>query len=218
VPQRSGRSSEDRAAVLPHDARAPTWSEFLRTQAAGIIACDFFTVETIWLRTLYVLVFIELQSRRVHLSTTTAHPDSSCVTQQARNLMMDLEDRSPAVRFLIHDRDAQFSGSFDEVFRSGGTDVILTPIRAPNANAHAERWVETVRAECLDWLLVLGRRHLDQVLRTYVDHYNRQRPHRALVLAAPLQETAAPVPVRPRDVQRRDLLGGLIHEYGGVAA
>src|SRR6266852_1819875 len=93
-----------------------------------------------------------------------------------------------------------------------------TPIRAPNANAHTERWVETVRAECLDWLLVLGRRHLDQVLRTYVDHYNRQRPHHALALAAPLQETAAPVPVRPRDVQRRDLLGGLIHEYGGVAA
>ena len=96
--------------------------------------------------------------------------------------------------------------------------MILTPIGAPNANAHAERWVETVRAECLDWLLVRGRRHLDQVLRTYVDHYNRQRPHRALALAAPLQETAAPVPVRPRDVQRRDLLGGLIHEYGGVAA
>ena len=209
--RRSGRGPAPRRS-------GPTWSEFLRTQAAGIIACDFFTVETVWFRTLYVLVFIELQSRRVHLSTTTAHPDSSWVTQQARNLTMDLEDRSPAVRFLIHDRDAKFSGSFDKVFRSGGTDVILTPIRAPNANAHTERWVETVRAECLDWLLVLGRRHLDQVLRTYVDHYNRQRPHRALALAAPLQETAAPVPVRPRDVQRRDLLGGLIHEYCGVAA
>jgi hypothetical protein len=97
----------------------------------------------VWLRTLYVLVFIELQSRRVYVSPTTAHPDSSWVTQQARNLMMDLEDRSPALRFLIHDRDAKFSGSFDEVFRSGGTTVILTPIRAPNANAHAERWVET---------------------------------------------------------------------------
>ena len=151
----------------------PTWTEFLRAQADGIIACDFFTVETAWLRTLYILVFIELGSRRIHLSPSTAHPDSAWVTQQARNLTMNLDGRSPAVRFFIRDRDAKFSRSFDAVLRSEGMRVIRTPIRAPNANAHAERVIETIRAECLDWTLILGRRHLDRTLRIYAEHYNR---------------------------------------------
>jgi hypothetical protein len=136
----------------------PTWTEFLRAQAGGIIACDFFSVETAWLRTLYVLVFIELGSRRIHLSPATAHPNSAWVTQQARNLAMALDDRSPAIRFLIRDRDTKFSRSFDTVLRSEGRRVIRTPFRAPNANAHAERVIETIRAECLDWTLILGRR------------------------------------------------------------
>jgi putative transposase len=117
----------------------PSWTEFLRAQASGIIACDFFTVETAWLRTLYVLVFIELGSRRILLSPSTAHPDSAWVTQQARNLALDLDDRSRPIRFLIRDRDAKFSRSFDAVIRSEGARVILTPIQAPNANAYAER-------------------------------------------------------------------------------
>lgn len=196
----------------------PTWTEFLRAQAHGIIACDFFTVETAWLRTLYVLVFIELGSRRIHLSASTAHPDSAWVTQQARNLALDLDARASPVRFLIRDRDAKFSRSFDEVVRSEGARVIVTPFQAPNANAHAERVIETIRAECLDWTLILGRRHLDRTLRTYVEHYNRQRPHRALGLAPPLAEARDPIPVSPRDVRRRDLLGGIIHEYHGAAA
>jgi putative transposase len=196
----------------------PTWTEFLRAQADGIIACDFFTVETAWLRTLYVLVFIELGRRRIHLSPATAHPNSAWVTQQARNLAMALDDRSPAIRFLIRDRDAKFSRSFDQVIRSEGMRVIRTPFRAPNANAHAERVIETIRAECLDWTLILGRRHLDRTLRTYAEHYNRGRPHRALGLAPPLADARIPVPVSPRDVRRRDLLGGLIHEYHGLAA
>ena len=196
----------------------PTWTEFLRAQAHGIIACDFFTVETAWLRTLYVLVFIELGSRQIHLSAATAHPDSAWVTQQARNLVMDLDGSSPAIRFLIRDRDAKFSRSFDEVVRSEGARVIVTPIQAPNANAHAERVIETIRAECLDWTLVLGRRHLDRTLRTYAEHYNRGRPHRALGLAPPRAEAWDPMLVSPRDVRRRDLLGGLIHEYHGAAA
>src|SRR5664280_899935 len=198
----------------------PTWSQFLRAQAHGIIACDFFTVVTAWLRTLYVLVFIELGSRRISLSPSTAHPDSAWVTQQARNLAMNLDGRSPAIRFLIRDRDAKFSGPFDAVLRSEGMRVIRTPVRTPNANAYAERVIETMRAECLDWSLILGRRHLDRTLRTYGEHYNRQRPHRALALAAPLAEASisVPVPVSPRDVRRRDLLGGLIHEYHRVAA
>jgi putative transposase len=129
----------------------PTWSEFLRAQASGVIACDFFTVETAWLRTLYVLAFIELGSRRIHLSPATAHPNSAWVTQQARNLALDVDDRSPAIRFLIRDRDSKYSRSFDTVLRSEGMRVIRTPFQAPNANAHAERVIETIRAECLDW-------------------------------------------------------------------
>ena len=124
----------------------------------------------------------------------------------------------PAIRFLIRDRDTKFSRSFDEVLRSEGMRVIRTPIRAPNANAHAERVIETIRAECLDWTLIWGRRHLDRTLRIYLDHYNRQRPHRALGLASPLVAAGEPIAANPRDVRRRDLLGGLIHEYHGAAA
>jgi transposase InsO family protein len=196
----------------------PTWTEFLRAQADGIIACDFFTVETAWLRPLYVLAFIELGSRRIHLSPSTAHPDSTWVTQQARNLAMDLDARASPDRLLIRDRDTKYSRSFDAVLRAEGMRVIRTPIRAPNANAHAERVIETIRAECLDWTLILGRRQLDQTLRIYAEHYNRQRPHRAIRLATPLGGARVPVPVSPRDVRRRDLLGGLIHEYHGLAA
>ena len=206
-----------RAGPAPRRS-GPTWSEFLRAQADGIIACDFFTVETAWLRTLYVLVFIELGSRRIHVSPSTAHPDSAWVTQQARNLAMNLDGRASPVRFLIRDRDAKFSRPFDAVVRSEGMRVIRTPVRAPNANAHAERVIETIRAECLDWTLILGRRHLDLTLRTYADHYNRQRPHRALGLAPPIAAAGQPIPVDPRDVCRRDLLGGLVHEYHGAAA
>jgi putative transposase len=196
----------------------PSWRQFLRAQAQGVVACDFFTVETAWLQTLYVLLFIELGSRRIHLSASTAHPDGASVTQQARNLAMELDDRPTAVRFLIRDRDTKFVGPFDEVFRSEGAKVIQTPVRAPNANAYAERVIETVRAECLDWSLILGRRHLDRTLTTYATHYNRDRPHRALGLAPPLARDEVPPPVSPPDVRRQDLLGGLIHEHYGRAA
>lgn len=196
----------------------PTWSEFLRLQARGILACDFFTVETIRLKTLYVLFFIELGTRRVHLSRVTVHPDSAWVTQQARNLSFTLAERDHPIRFLIRDRDAKFSGPFDEVFRTEGARIILTPVRAPKANAYAERWVETVRAECLDHVLVLGRRHLERILKTYVEHYNRERPHRGLALAVPEGSPTERAPVRPRDVRRRTALGGLIHEYHARAA
>ncbi len=196
----------------------PTWTEFLRAQAGGIIASDFFSVETVWLRTLYVLASIELGSRRIHLSGATAHPDSTWVTQQARNLALDLDERASPFRFLINARDTKFSRSFDAIVRSEGARVILTPIRAPNVNAHAERLIETIRAECLDWTLILGRRHLDLTLRTYAEHDNRGRPHRGLDLATPLADVEDPLPVSPRDVCRRDLLGGLIHEYYGAAA
>ena len=199
--------------IGPAPRRGPTWSQFLKAQASGIIAGDLFTVETALLKTLYVLFFIEIATRRVRVSVSTSNPHSVFVTQQARNLCYTLDEREEPVRFLIRDRDAKFSRSFDDVFASEGMRVICTPIRAPNANAFAERWIETLRADCLDWLLIFGPRHLDRVLRTYMEHYNRKRPHRGLQLLAP--ESAAPVEEVDRvpDIQRRDLLGGLIYEY-----
>ncbi len=176
------------------------------------------TVETAWLTTLSILVVIELGSRRIHLGPSTAHPDSAWVTQQARNLALDLDARASPVRFLIRDRDATSSGSCDAVLRSEGLRVIRTPIRAPNANADAERVIETMRAECLDRTLIEGRRHLDRTLRTCAEHDDRGRPQRALGLAPPLAAAAQPIQVSPRDVRRRDVLGGLIHEYHGLAA
>ena len=194
----------------------PTWSEFLRSQASGILACDFFTVETLRLKTLYVLFFIEVSTRRVHVVGATTHPDSAWVTQQARNLA--IEERLTAIRFLLHDRDAKFSGPFDEVFRTEEVRVIRTPILAPRANAFAERFVRTVRSECLDHILVYGRRHLDRVLRVYVSHYTEQRPHRGLGLATPRGGASSPARhTERRQIDRRDVLGGLIHEYGWAA-
>jgi putative transposase len=208
-----------RHGLGPAPRRAgPSWTQFLRAQAEGIVACDFFTVETIRLKTLHVLFFIHLSSRRVVLAGVTAHPDSAWVTQQARNVAMDLVDHDPAVRFLLRDHDAKFTRSFDEVFCSEGVKVIRTPIQAPKANAYAERWVQTVRAECLDWTLVLGRRHLLRLLCAYVRHYNQQRPHRSLALAVPEPPEPSSPSVNPRKVGRRDVLGGLIHEYHQVTA
>ena len=198
---------------------ATTWRAFLRQQAAGIVACDFFTVDTVWLRRLYVLFFIELDTRRVHLAGVTANPDGQWVTQQARNLLLVLGEQGRRARFVLRDRDAKFSRTFDEVFRSDGAEVLLTPVQAPRANAYAERWVRTVRAECLDWLLVVSRGHLEQVLRVYVQHYNRHRPHRALRLQPP--DPLARLTILGEDdrgaVRRRDLLGGLLHEYRQAA-
>ena len=149
-----------------------SWAVFLRQHATSILACDFFTVETVWLKTLYVLFFIELGSRRVHLGGCTANPDPAWVTQQARNLAREWLDVEGQVRFLVRDRDSKFTRAFDKVFRSEAVRVLRTPVRAPRANAYAERWIRTVRTECLDWLLILNRTHLERVLRVYVGHYN----------------------------------------------
>jgi transposase len=205
------------AGVGPAPRRTgPSWAEFLRAQAQGIVACDFFSVETVSLRTLYVLFWIERGSRRVHLAGVTAHPDCAWVTQQARNFAID--ERFGKARFLIHDRDSKFCGPFDAIVRSEGARVIETPLRAPRANAVAERWVRTVRNECLDHLLVFGRRHLEEVLRAYLTHYNAARPHRSLALATPAGQPPAARGSPPPAVRRRDVLGGLIHEYGVAAA
>ena len=193
----------------------PTWREFLHAQAASIVACDFFTVESLFLRRYYALFFIAHGSRRVWLAGCTANPTGAWVTQQARNLGLDFSDNG--VQFLLRDRDSKYGGRFDEVFRSDGIRIVKTPVRAPKANAIAERFVRTVRSECLDWLLILNRRHLEGVLRVYVDHYNRERPHRALELRPPdLDERRERTP--EGEIRRRDRLGGLIHEYHRAAA
>jgi putative transposase len=150
------------------------------TPQAGIVACDFFTVESVLLRRYYVLLFIAHASRRVWLAGCSTNPTGAWVTQQARNLGLDLADED--MRFLIRDRDSKYTGAFDEVLRSSGIRVVKTPVRAPQANAIAERFVRTARGECLDWLLILNRRHLERVLRVFVEHYNTHRPHRALEL------------------------------------
>jgi transposase InsO family protein len=206
-----------RAGLGPAPRRSgPSWREFPRAQAASVAACDFFTVETALLRRYYVLFFIELQTRRVHLAGTTTNPDGRWVTQQARNLSLSgaLDD----ARFLIRDRDAKFVTGLDEVFRTEGVNVVQTPFRAPQANAHAERLVRTARTECLDWLLILGQRQLDRVLRVYVDHYNTERPHRALGRQQPSAIQPPPPPPPQATIQRRDRLGGLLHEYHPAAA
>jgi putative transposase len=182
----SVRSILKRRKIPPAPRRADSsWRAFMRAQASSMIACDFFTVDTVGLRRLYVLFFIELHSRGVRLTGCTPNPSGNWVTQQAQNLMIARPDQKPGPRFLVHDRDVKFSAAFDEVFRTEGVQIIRTPLRAPNANAHAERFVRTVGSECLDWLLILGRRQLEHVLREYVDHYNRERPHRALDMQAP---------------------------------
>jgi transposase InsO family protein len=192
-----------------------TWRVFLRQQAQSMLAVDFFTVETISLRRSYVLFFIEHRSRRVHLAGCTANPTGAWVTQQARQVVWTLEDQPGQVRFLIRDRDSKFTRDFDAVFTSEGIRVIKTPVRAPKANAIAERFVGTIRRECLDWLLIANRRHLERVLHVYADHYNSHRPHRS-------RDLRPPQPSGPRlhaiegvgaNLSRRDRLGGLIREY-----
>ena len=178
-----------------------------------MLAVDFFTVETIALKRLYVLFFIELRSRGVHLAGCTANPTGPWVTQQTRQFAWTLQERAGSFRFLIRDRDSKFTRDFDALFASEGIQIIKTPVRAPKANATAERFVRTVRAECLDWLLIVNRSHLERVLRVFAGHYNSHRPHRALNLKPPdpgkLQVMHSPTNL----VERRDRLGGLIHEY-----
>jgi putative transposase len=193
----------------------PSWREFMHAQAASILACDFFTVESVFLRRYFALFFIAHGSRRVWLAGCTTNPTGAWVTQQARNLGLEFSDQG--VRFLIRDRDSKYRCDFDEVFRSEGIRIVKTPVRAPRANAIAERFVRTVRDECLDWLLILNRRHLERVLRVYVDHYNRQRPHRGLGLGTPDPDTPA-ARSTVSEIRRRDRLGGLIHEYHRAAA
>jgi transposase InsO family protein len=219
----SVRNILNNARVPPAPQRdRQSWRGFLRAHGESILACDFFTVDTVWLRRIYVLAFLSVGSRRIEYVACTSEPDAAWMLQQARNLLMELDDRERQVRFLIHDRDAKFPCAFDALLVSERIKVIRTPVQAPNANAHMERWVGSVRRECLDRLLIVSRRQLEHVLRVYIHHYNGRRPHRALDLKPPDPRARSRAELTPTSqalqVNRRDLLGGLIHEYELAAA
>jgi len=205
------------AGIDPAPRRSgPTWRQFLAAQAQAILAVDFAHVDTIFLRRLYVLVVIEHDRRHVHLAGITAHPTGEWVAQQARNLLIDLGDRAEQFRFLIRDRDSKFTAAFDAVFVGADIRIIRAPVRAPRANAIAERFIGTLRRECLDHLLITGPRHLTLVLQEYIEHYNTHRPHRSLRQRPPTGATPPPSTAALRPL-RRDRLGGLVHEYVQVA-
>ncbi|MBB6547009.1 transposase InsO family protein [Nonomuraea rubra] len=206
-----------RAGFDPAPRRGgPTWAQFLKTQASGILACDFFSVETVMLTRLYCFAVVEHASRRVHVLGVTANPTAGWVAQQARNLILDLGDRIGDFRFLIRDRDSKFTALFDEVFTTEGIRVLLTAPQAPRMNAITERWVGSVRRELLDRILIMNERHLRKVLAEYETYFNRHRPHRSLKQASPLQALPESVDA-DIEVSRRDRLGGLLHEYAQVA-
>jgi putative transposase len=198
-----------------------TWRQFLRTQASTMLACDFFHVDcAVTLRRLYVFFVIEVDSRYVHVVGMTAYPDGSWTTQQARNLLMDLGERAARFKYLIRERAGQFTEAFDTTLVGAGIEVVKIPPRSPRANAFAERWVRTVRAEVTDRMLIAGRRHLRMVLDEYVAHYNRHRPHRALNLRPPDGDEVTPaviIDLTTARMRRRRVLGGLINEYERAA-
>ena len=206
------------AGVAPAPTRsAVSWRQFLHAQAKGVLAVDFFTVDTVLLQRLYVLFVLEVATRRVHVLGVTPHPAGAWVAQQARNLLMELEDRAGRFQLLLRDRDTKFTAAFDAVFAAEGIKVLRTPVRAPRANAYAERWVGTVRREVLDRMLIFGCRQLRSVLAEYAGHYNVHRPHRALGQRPPLRSGEPPTFVPAGRVVRRDRLGGLIHGHAKVA-
>ncbi len=209
------------AGVDPAPRRCgPTWKQFLTAQAHGIVSCDFFTVDTVLLRRVYVLIFVEHDTRRLHIGGVTTHPNGVWVTQQARNLAMDLDARMDTLRFLIRDRDTKFTDAFDAVFRAADIQIITTPPQAPRANAICERLVGTLRREALDRTLITGERHLRRVLDEYTRHYNGHRPHWALGQRPPAADHAAVPPtadLTAHRIRRTPVLGGLIHEYHHTA-
>ena len=205
------------AGLTPAPRRAsPTWRQFLASQASGILSCDFLHVDTVFLKRLYVFFVMEIQTRRVHILGVTAHPTGAWTAQQARNLLMDLGERAARFEFLIRDRDSKFTAAFDAVFTGNGMRIIKTPVRSPRANSFAERYVGTLRRECLDHLLIYGERHLRRILAEYSRHYNEHRPHQSREQRPPLHEPGQTIDMTAR-IKRRQVVHGLISEYRRAA-
>jgi putative transposase len=210
------------AGIDPAPRRSgPTWRQFLAAQATGILAVDFLHVDTVLLKRLYVLVFIEHGTRRMHLGGVTANPTGEWTVQQARNLALTLDRRFEDIRFLIRDRGSNFTLSFDAVFQAAGTRILPTAVQAPRMNAICERLIGTLRRELLDRVLILGEGHLRAVLAEYQVHYNTARPHQGIAQRVPDDELDAPrVTVTRLDgnrILRKPVLGGLINEYANAA-
>ena len=194
-----------------------TWRQFLRAQASTMLATDFFHVDcALTLQRLYCLFVIEVSSRYVHILGITANPDGPWTTQQIRNLLMDLGDRAAGFRFLVRDRAGQFTEAFDAVLSGAGIEVVKIPPRSPRANSFAERFVGTLRRECLDHVLILGEQHLRKVLAEYARHYNGHRPHQGRQQEPPLRQPGHAVDITAR-IERRSVVGGLISEYRRAA-
>ena len=192
------------------------WRQFLASQASEILACDFLHVDTVFLKRLFVFFVMEIKTRRVHVLGVTANPAGSWTTQQARNLLMDLGERAGRFKFLIRDRDGKFASSFDYAFADGGVRIIKTPVRSPRANSFAERYVGTLRRECLDDLLIHGERHLRTVLAEFESHYNHHRPHRGRSLHPPVHDPSEAIDMTAR-INRRTAVSGLINKYHRAA-
>jgi putative transposase len=205
------------AGLKPAPRRtSPTWPQFLKSQASGILSCDFLHIDTVFLKRLYVFFVMEIKTRRVHILGVTEHPTGAWTAQQARNLLMDLGERAGHFKFLIRDRDSKFTSVFDDVFADNGTRIIKTPVRSPRANSFAERYVGTLRRECLDHLLIQGKQHLRRILTEYAQHYNDHRSHQSLEQRPPLHKPGQTVDVTAR-IKRRQAVQGLISEYRRAA-
>jgi putative transposase len=194
-----------------------TWRAFLASQASTILAVDFFHADTVLLRRLSVLFSTEQGTRRVHLTGITAPPADARVTQQARNLLMNLDGQAGGLKFLIRDRDTKSTAASGAVFTAMGVRVIKTPTQAPQANAIAERWIASARRECPDRTLITSERHLQLVLDEYAGHCNTRRPYRALQQNPPAGRVHPPIEMTSMRIPRRDRLGGLIREHAHVA-
>ena len=205
------------AGVPPAGRRSQlTWKQFLAAHAETLVATDFFSVETVFFKRLYVLIYVHLASRRVLLASCISEPNASWVAQQARNLSWKLEEEGIELSVLIHDRDKKFAALADRVLTSQGARVVLTPLMAPRANAHAERWIGSCRRECLDWMVVVNQRHLETLIHEYCLHYNDERPHRSHNLRPPAFRSDR-IRVAAGQIERRTRLGGLLSDYRPVS-